>query len=83
MRIADPDAAAKIEVAQWNSVAVKLADVRREMQSLARSRRPTELAEIAFSLYEQFRPIVARGQRGWGQKGTLDLALIQSLAKLD
>ncbi len=51
------------------------------MNRLARSYEPQRLATEAFSLYECFRPQVASGQRGWGQKGTLDLDVIRGLAR--
>ena len=51
------------------------------MEAVARSYPPKELAEKAFSLYEFFRPKIASGTRGWGQKDELDIALIESLAK--
>jgi hypothetical protein len=58
-----------------------LAGTREAMTELARAIKPAELAETAFRLYEQFRPQVARGKGGWGQKGELDLSLIRSLAR--
>jgi len=59
-----------------------LFDAAREaMQEVAASREPDELVERAFSLYEIFRPQIASGRRGWGQKGALDLNLIRSLAE--
>jgi hypothetical protein len=42
---------------------------------------PGELTEVAYSLYDQFRPPIAPGKSGWGQKGELDLAVIRSLAR--
>jgi hypothetical protein len=51
------------------------------MRALAKSRTPAKLAGEAYHLYEQFRPAVAAGTRGWGAKGTLDLAAIRQLAK--
>ena len=54
--------------------------VRAEMEGLARAFDPGELNGMAFSLYEKFRPIVTPGERGWGQKGTLDLGRIRRLA---
>jgi len=51
------------------------------METVARSYPPDELAEKAFSLYEVFRPKIASGTRGWGQKGELDVRQIESLAK--
>ncbi len=58
-----------------------LQSVRRAMEELARSFEPEELALKAFSLYEQFRPDIPSGVRGWGAKGDLDLDRIRELAK--
>ncbi len=55
--------------------------VREAMTQLAESFDPEALAEVAYELYEKFRPTVAAGKRGWGQKGELDLDLIRSLAQ--
>lgn len=54
---------------------------RRVMEQVAASYDPDELADKAFGLYEKFRPKIAPGVAGWGQKGDLDLDLIASLAK--
>jgi hypothetical protein len=51
------------------------------MTELAASYEPAELADIAYDLYERFRPQIDRGKRGWGQKGDLNLTLIRSLKK--
>lgn len=51
------------------------------MRQLAEVYEPDALAEAAFGLYERFRPQVAAGQRGWGQKGALDLDQIAALAR--
>ena len=53
--------------------------VREAMEALAAAYEPDDLADVAYDLYEQFRPEIARGRRGWGQKGDLDLGLIRSL----
>jgi hypothetical protein len=53
---------------------------REAMAELAAAYAPDELPDAAYGLYEQFRPQIARGKRGWGQKGTLDLDFIRSLA---
>jgi hypothetical protein len=55
--------------------------VRAAMKTLAASRTPSELAGDAFSLYEDFRPKIPPGMRGWGAAGELDLDLIRALAK--
>ncbi|MEP7028922.1 MAG: hypothetical protein ABI960_10035 [Candidatus Eisenbacteria bacterium] len=49
-------------------------------RALAKSRKPAELAESAYALYESFRPEIPAGTRGWGAKGVLDLAAIRALA---
>jgi hypothetical protein len=51
------------------------------MQKLARSLEPEELAVRCFALYEHFRPSIPEGVKGWGAKGTLDLEVIERLAK--
>ena len=58
----------------------RLDEVRAAMTALARSRTPRRLADEAFTLYEEFRPAVPKSVRGWGARGTLDLARIRSLA---
>ena len=50
------------------------------MEHLAGVYDPETIDDVAFELYEQFRPEIERGRRGWGQKGRLDLDLIRSLA---
>ena len=59
----------------------ELDSVKGAMETLANACGPDELAEQAFALYEEFRPEIPRGKKGWGAKGTLDLRLIRSLAK--
>jgi hypothetical protein len=58
-----------------------LAAVRKALGELAASFAAEDLAEQAFGLYERFRPQIARGVAGWGQKGTLDLDLVCSLKR--
>lgn len=54
--------------------------VRKAMEELARAYKPSDLADAAYTLYEEFRPAIPPGKRGWGAKGDLDLAHIRSLA---
>jgi hypothetical protein len=49
------------------------------MRTLAGSFKPAELAAVAFSLYERFRPEIPAGVRGWGAAGELDLKRLESL----
>lgn len=58
-----------------------LPQVREAMQALARAYPPKQLTAIGFSLYEQFRPAIPEGVRGWGARGPLDLDLIRVLAE--
>ena len=58
----------------------RLDEVREAMEFLARSMKPSELADRAYPLYEAFRPAVPPGKRGWGAAGELDLERVRSLA---
>ena len=51
------------------------------LEKLAKAYRPKELSHEAYPLYEQFRPKIPGGKRGWGAKGDLDLGLIAKLAR--
>jgi hypothetical protein len=57
-----------------------LGPVRAAMRDLARAFLPEKLSTNAFHLYEQFRPAIPEGVRGWGAKGELDIDRIRSLA---
>jgi hypothetical protein len=56
-----------------------LAQARDAMAALARSLTPAQLETRGFSLYEEFRPQIPEGKKGWGAKGELDLDLIRRL----
>ena len=56
-----------------------LPDARKAMKELASALKPDELAQRGFGLYEQFRPVIPEGVRGWGAKGELDLEQIRKL----
>src|SRR5207244_8199117 len=58
-----------------------LAAVRSALRRLARSYPPRELAERCFGLYEQFRPDVPEGKKGWGAKGERDLGRLARRAR--
>jgi hypothetical protein len=53
--------------------------VRDAMAELAGAFDAGTLAARAYGLYEQFRPNIPPGRKGWGAKGELDLTLIRSL----
>jgi hypothetical protein len=57
-----------------------LGTARAAMRDLAKAFRPEQLLKNAFSLYEQFRPAIPEGVKGWGAKGTLNIDRIRSLA---
>jgi hypothetical protein len=54
---------------------------REAMAALANRVPSEELAKTAFGLYQQFRPTIPAGVRGWGARGKLDLGFITSLGK--
>jgi len=58
-----------------------LATVRAEMRRLASCFTPEQLNQEGFHLYEQFRPAVPPGERGWGAKGVLDVSKIRALER--
>jgi hypothetical protein len=58
-----------------------LKPVRSAMEKLAKALKPRELAQECYRLYERFRPSIPDGVKGWGAKGTLELGLIERLAK--
>jgi len=74
----DPDKVASYLAGKFGD---DLDAARNAMAHLAGALDPEQLADAAYGLYEQFRPQIASGKRGWGQKGTLDLDFIRSLAE--
>ena len=58
-----------------------LDDVQAAMEALAKAYKPDKLAAQAYALYEEFRPRVPEGKRGWGAMGELDLGQIRSMAR--
>ena len=57
-----------------------LGTARSAMRDLAKAFRPEQLLTNAFRLYEEFRPAIPEGVKGWGAKGNLDIDRIRSLA---
>jgi hypothetical protein len=60
----------------------ELANVQAAMEALAKAYTPDQLGDQAYSLYEQFRPSVPEGKKGWGAAGQLDLDYIRSLTEV-
>ncbi len=54
---------------------------RAALEELAQAYPPQELERRAFALYEQFRPAIPEGVRGWGAAGDLNLDRIHAMAK--
>jgi len=71
----------KVETYLGQKFGPDLPRARQAMVRLAKALPPAELADVAFSLYERFRPSVPAGERGWGAKGKLDLEVLRSLAQ--
>lgn len=57
-----------------------LGAVRRALEGLAQAYPPQELEQRAYALYEQFRPEIPEGTRGWGAAGDLNLERIDDMA---
>lgn len=55
-----------------------LAVTERTMADLAKSFPPDRLADIAYRLYEEFRPEIQAGVEGWGAAGILDFGRIRN-----
>jgi hypothetical protein len=59
----------------------EVAAVQAALEELAQAYPPDQLAARAYALYEQFRPAVPEGTKGWGAKGDLRLNAIRALAR--
>jgi hypothetical protein len=59
----------------------ELAGMRAAMEALAKAYSPDQLAAQAYALYEQFRPDIPEGKKGWGAAGQLDLDHIRLLGE--
>ncbi len=58
-----------------------LPEIRKAMEELADSLPKQELNKRGFALYEEFRPEIPEGVKGWGALGELDAKTIRSLKK--
>jgi hypothetical protein len=54
---------------------------RKAMVALAQSLPTADLAANAYRLYEEFRPEIPVGKKGWGVAGVLELSRIRSTAR--
>ena len=73
----DPDVVERYLESKFGDALPK---TRKAMTELANALKPDELTQKGFGLYEQFRPVIPEGVRGWGAKGELDLGRISKLA---
>eukprot|EP00271_Cylindrocystis_brebissonii_P007311 TRINITY_DN20689_c0_g1_i1.p1 TRINITY_DN20689_c0_g1~~TRINITY_DN20689_c0_g1_i1.p1 ORF type:complete len:542 (-),score=84.23 TRINITY_DN20689_c0_g1_i1:145-1770(-) len=48
-------------------------------ENLARKYSPRDIGSVAFRLYEAIRPEIPAGAAGWGAKGVLNLAVVNSM----
>lgn len=76
-----PMSPASVERYLLSKFGENLKAMRRAMEKLARSLPPQELTLRAYHLYEEFRPEIPAGVRGWGAAGKLDLDRIEALAE--
>ncbi len=76
----EPDSPRAVERYLQSKFGESLDAAREAMAKLARSFSTDELGAKAYGLYEEFRPQIPAGARGWGAKGVLDLARVASLA---
>jgi hypothetical protein len=58
-----------------------LPDAEAALRELAQSYSQDELEGVAYQLYEQFRPAIPEGKKGWGAQGELDLDAIRGMAR--
>lgn len=58
-----------------------LPEVQAAFEALAKAYKPQQLEGMAYGLYEQFRPNIPEGTKGWGAAGELNLTRVRSLAK--
>jgi hypothetical protein len=70
-----------VEVYLEKKFGENLEEVRQALEALAKSYPPEELERRAFALYEQFRPEIPEGVRGWGAAGDLNMERIRKLSK--
>jgi hypothetical protein len=73
---ADPEAVRRYLRSKFGD---HLPEAEASLRSLAAAYPADELAEAAYPLYQQFRPEIPKGKKGWGAEGELDLDRVRSL----
>jgi len=58
-----------------------LPQARKAFEELADSFPAEELRDKAYGLYEDFRPEIPEGTKGWGAQGVLDLGKVEGMKK--
>jgi hypothetical protein len=76
-----PISSASVERYLESKFGENLGSARRAMAKLANSLPPAEIAARAYHLYEEFRPAIPAGVKGWGAAGELDIDLIEGLSQ--
>jgi hypothetical protein len=72
----DPDSVRRYFTTKFGE---DLEEISLAMEDLAGSYDPEELTNVAFRLYEKFRPEIPKGKQGWGAKGELSPNKIREL----
>ena len=78
-----PASAASVERYLTSKFGERLDDARAAVERLAAPMSPEELNQRGFALYEEFRPSIPAGARGWGAAGDLDLGRITVLTRTE
>ena len=76
-----PDNPASVQRYLENKFGEALPQAREEMTALAKHFPLDELKRRAYDLYQEFRPEIPEGSRGWGAAGILDFEKIRALKK--
>lgn len=75
-----PISSASVERYLKSKFGENLGSARRAMAKLVNSLPPAEIAACAYQLYEEFRPAIPAGVKGWGAAGELNLDHIEALS---
>ena len=64
-----------------NAFGSRYNDAKSALTQLANAFELNLLENVAYRLYEVFRPEIAAGQAGWGKRGNFNVALVLNLAE--
>jgi hypothetical protein len=74
-----PTPSATVEKYLTSKFGAHLEATEKAMPGLAKKYGEADLNEVAFKLYEQFRPEVPQGEAGWGAVGYFDPEAIKTV----